>query len=311
MKVSIVLCTYNRQDFIVKCLDSLRRQTFKNFELIVVNDNSTDRTKSILKDYSRKYDKIKIINNTKNKGVSGARNSGIRKAKGEIIAFLDDDCIADKNWLNELIKPYKNQDIIGVGGRITNPKPSNLAELANEGLNDVANKSGVIDRFIGGNMSFRTSFIKKIRFDETLKYGSDEWDVCATAKKHGHKLFYQHTSRVTHYHPSTFGSLIRQQYKNGLGNVWYKKKHKMFFYPRHLIAGTISLLLLPFLWMKYIISAFLFFMAIHIIISVFYEDMKVKRTIWERIISSPYIVMKYYAQATGAFIGVLRFWVVK
>ena len=90
-KVSIVICTYNRADFLKRTLKSLQYQIYKNFEVIVVNGPSTDGTKDILEQYKGI---VKIAVNPKT-NLSISRNMGIRMSAGDIVAFIDDDAIPD------------------------------------------------------------------------------------------------------------------------------------------------------------------------------------------------------------------------
>jgi len=103
-KVSVVIPTYNRVEDLKKCLDSLREQSLKKgeFEIIIVDDGSTDGTAEFGRSLFEKNSEHIHYCYQKNKGPASARNLGVRHAKGEIIAFLDDDCRAKKVWLEEL-----------------------------------------------------------------------------------------------------------------------------------------------------------------------------------------------------------------
>ena len=95
--VSIVIANYNKEKYIKKCIDSVLNQTYKNYEIIIVDDASTDRCVSIIKKI--KNDKIKLIINKKNMGIAYSRNRGIKLAKGKYLCFLDSDDYWDKNKL--------------------------------------------------------------------------------------------------------------------------------------------------------------------------------------------------------------------
>ena len=95
--VSIIIPVYNAVSYIHKCLSSLLNQSIKNYEIICVNDASTDETLSVLGDYARRYSNIVVINHQKNKRQGGARNTGIRAAKGLYIGFVDSD-----DWVEEV-----------------------------------------------------------------------------------------------------------------------------------------------------------------------------------------------------------------
>ena len=92
-KISIIIPCYNVEKYLTKCLDSIINQTYSNLEIICVNDGSTDNTLNILKEYKAKDDRIVVINQ-KNRGLSGARNTGLKYAKSDYIMFVDSD-----DWL--------------------------------------------------------------------------------------------------------------------------------------------------------------------------------------------------------------------
>ncbi len=100
--ISIIIPAYNIENYIVRCLDSLLNQTYKNLEVIVVDDGSSDNTGKIIDDYASKYENIKVIHK-KNAGVSAARNSGIDVANGDYIGFVDGDDTVDKEMFEVLI----------------------------------------------------------------------------------------------------------------------------------------------------------------------------------------------------------------
>lgn len=115
MKFSIIIPAYNAEKEIKKTLQSVLNQTFKDYEILVINDFSTDKTKEIVE----KYKDVKLINHSKNKKAGGARNTGIDNAKGEYVFFLDsDDQIYDSNVLQKIsdnIDKNNSPDIVYLG----------------------------------------------------------------------------------------------------------------------------------------------------------------------------------------------------
>lgn len=111
--VSIIVPIYNVETYLPKCLDSLINQTYSNIEIICVNDGSPDNSSEILEKYAQNDKRIKIINQ-ENKGLSGARNTGIENAKGEYILFVDSDDWIELNTCEKLynIVKEKNCDIV-------------------------------------------------------------------------------------------------------------------------------------------------------------------------------------------------------
>lgn len=107
--ISIILPVYNVESFLDKCLKSILNQTFKDFELIIVNDGSTDASYEICKKYAKDNKKINLINQ-ENKGVSEARNTGLRHATKNLITFIDSDDWVEKEMLETLYNLYKKEN---------------------------------------------------------------------------------------------------------------------------------------------------------------------------------------------------------
>lgn len=109
-RVSIVVPIYNVEEYLEKCLDSLVEQTYKNIELILVNDGSTDRSLEIAERYAEKYQQIKLITQ-KNGGLSKARNTGMKLAEGEYLCFVDSDDWLELDTVQEIITFMEKDDL--------------------------------------------------------------------------------------------------------------------------------------------------------------------------------------------------------
>ena len=108
--ISVIVPVYNVEKYIKKCLDSIIYQTYKNIEIILVDDGSTDNSGIICDVYKERDKRIKVIHK-KNNGVSAARNTGIENANGKWISFVDSDDWIDKNYFEILISKIYNNDI--------------------------------------------------------------------------------------------------------------------------------------------------------------------------------------------------------
>jgi glycosyltransferase involved in cell wall biosynthesis len=95
--LSVIVAAYNVEPYIKRCLDSLVEQTIEDYEIIVVNDQSTDGTLNVIEAFAEKYDNIRIVDKKSNEGLSEARNSGIKIAKGKYCAFVDGDDFVEKD----------------------------------------------------------------------------------------------------------------------------------------------------------------------------------------------------------------------
>lgn len=114
MKVSVIVPVYNQEKYIGRCIDSILSQTISDFELILIDDGSKDKSLDILRKYEKKDKRIKVINQ-KNMGVAKTRNNGIEIAQGEFIAFVDNDDYLDNTYLEEFLSVSVDADIV-VGG---------------------------------------------------------------------------------------------------------------------------------------------------------------------------------------------------
>ena len=113
MKVSVIIAAYNSAEFVVETLESVLNQTLEDFEIIIVNDGSTDNTLEILNDYASNYDKITVIDQ-ENSGPAMARNRGLDIAKGDFIFFFDADDILELDALEEMYNAAvkRNADLV-------------------------------------------------------------------------------------------------------------------------------------------------------------------------------------------------------
>ena len=122
--VSVVVPVYNVQDYVFKCLESLAKQSYKNLEIIVVDDGSTDDSGKICDEFAKSDERVKVYHK-KNGGLSDARNYGIKKSKGQFVGLVDSDDFVDENFIQEMIVAMKDNDadIVVCGFNKEIPKP--------------------------------------------------------------------------------------------------------------------------------------------------------------------------------------------
>lgn len=113
--VTVIVPAYNSEKYIGRCLESILEQSFDDFELLVIDDGSTDGTGKIVKEYA-KYDERVIYKKQKNMGVAKTRNKAVKMARGEFVAFIDNDDFINKNYLETLL-PRRGEDIVISGYR--------------------------------------------------------------------------------------------------------------------------------------------------------------------------------------------------
>ena len=184
VKISVVLPVYNVANYLRKCLDSLVNQTFEDFEVICVNDGSTDLSLGILEGYALSDSRFKIISQ-ENKGLSGARNTGIQHVRGEYILFVDSDDWLEENALEELYNHVEgfDSDITMFKFKYFNEDTKEISESQNSNLEIIPdslitsnfNYNDVLDILFKishspFNKLYKTSFLREL--DAKFLYGS-------------------------------------------------------------------------------------------------------------------------------------------
>ena len=171
-KLSVIIPVYNGEKYLSRCFNSLKNQTFSDWQAIFVDDGSTDNSGKILDKYADKDKRIMVIHK-KNMGVSAARNDGIKKAKGIYIHFMDVDDDVDSDYYESMLKVANNSDIV-CSGFVSNSKySSNLIYKKKHILKTLFGKlfwsQALIKSFVWRYL-FKTEFIKKnkLQFDTGL-----------------------------------------------------------------------------------------------------------------------------------------------
>ncbi|MBI2084366.1 MAG: glycosyltransferase family 2 protein [Candidatus Aenigmarchaeota archaeon] len=260
--VSVVVCTRNRNEYLGKCLDSLLHQTLPPKEIIIVDDYSTQANVSeffkkefsiSLKKLFNFKTKIILVRNKKQSGVVMSRNSGIKIASGNIIAFLDDDGFANKDWIENLVKNYSNVRIVGVGGPVieigrnvkTPNKPVKRLSYIKNGqilhnyrvkkFEDIRYLPKQHVRFLmGGNMSFRRDVLLRVKGGDVNFTGNcyrEETDLCFKVINDGKLIF--EPSAVTYHNTADKGGM-RDIIKFQLDNfLYYMHRNTTYFFFKH------------------------------------------------------------------------------
>jgi glycosyltransferase involved in cell wall biosynthesis len=222
-RISVVVCSYNGARTIRDCLDGLLRVEYPNFEVIVVDDGSTDATPAIAHEYG-----FRVIS-TPNRGLSSARNTGLRMASGEIVAYIDDDAYPDPHWLTYLAYTFQRSRHDGVGGpNIPPPGDGPIAEcVANApgGPIHVLLSDREAEHLPGCNMAFRKSALVAIGgFDPRFRVAGDDVDVCWRLRAHGSTLGFHPGAVVWHHRRNSVRAYWRQQRGYGKAEALLEQK---------------------------------------------------------------------------------------
>jgi GT2 family glycosyltransferase len=246
MSVSVVIPTYNRVGGLQDVLNGLRRQTMRSFEVVVVNGPSTDGTAAHL---AALGDAVRVLDNPE-RNLSRSRNLGIAAAAGELVAFLDDDAVPEPRWLEELVAPFADDRVAGVGGLVLDHTGTRV-----QWRHLVTSRSGEhdfeqvppLDRFVapgadpflyvaGGNSAFRRAALAEVEgFDEEIEYNFDEAEVCLRLLDAGWRLVSLDAAVVHHHNlPS------HQRTATAFTDPYFAVKNRVYFGLRHGDGGRVS-----------------------------------------------------------------------
>lgn len=177
-KLSIIIPAYNTDKYVSECLDSIISQNATNYEIIIIDDGSTDKTPEICDKYAKNYNYVKVFH-LQNTGVSNARNLGIKKAAGELIWFVDSDDTVKPNSINVIVDKSRNSDLLIFGINEFGKKNNRDRKFKNKCID----KHETIHRMLEDDdirgylfsKVFRASIIKKyqILFDNNIKTCED------------------------------------------------------------------------------------------------------------------------------------------
>lgn len=250
-QVSVVIPAYNAEKTIEKCLKGIFNQEYRNIEVIVVDDGSTDDTTKFVQNFD-----VRLIKSSKNKGPGFARNIGINNSRGKYIYFVDSDSVPEKNCLDLLMKEISiSKEIAIVGG--PNPVAKEITNIISKAY-DITNRyshtqfreKGYVSYLPTANFLLRKEIFKIVGLFDSRLLTHQDFDFCARVRKKNFKICFQPNAISYHHHQRIkLKDYLKYAYKGGIYGTIFRLKHKpyvpySFLYPRNIVLYT---LLLPFL----------------------------------------------------------------
>lgn len=243
--VSIVIPVKNEGQLLEKCLKSIREMNYpdEKYEIIISDGLSTDNTREVAESFG-----AKVVTNEK-MTVSPGRNVGFEASKGELIAFTDADCVADKNWIRNAIAYFKDNEIACVGGPNLTPKddaPFGKAvsfiighPLFAAGSIHAINlkEKKFVDSIPGCNAIYKREALEKVMpiVDDLLT--CDDTQMNRKILDQGYKLLYTPDTFVWHYRRHTPNNLYKQMYRYSIGRLQVGKRDKRMINLIHIAVG--------------------------------------------------------------------------
>jgi len=226
LPVSVVIPARNEASCIGRCVESVLGQDFPRdeVEVIVVDNRSTDATSSVAHQYA-----VRVVEELR-RGVAKARNAGIRAARGEVVVFLDADCVAKPGWLRELLSGSDDERIgCFVGDILPMPDEGLISDFFHDRrlISQEALLSHSPPVAAGANIAYRKSVFEEIGyFDETFVAGEDGDLFWRLVKSERFNIRFQRRAVVFHPHPSSLSMLLRRTRLEGRGLAQFRLKHR-------------------------------------------------------------------------------------
>src|SRR3989344_3492895 len=217
IKASIIIPNWNGQELLKDCLVSLAKQTYKNFEIILVDNNSTDNSIGFTE---KNFPQVSIVKLKKNFGFAKAINTGVKKSNAKYVIFLNNDTEVDKNWFKNLVDCANlHPEVISVNSKLLNYYSRKLIDGIGIIINEVGQAKSIgwqekhsgqyeKEEYIfgatgGGSLFRRADFVKVGGFDENYFMYSEEVDFAFRAQFLGYKSIYSPQSIVYHKHKAS------------------------------------------------------------------------------------------------------------
>lgn len=217
MKFSVIICAHTEERWqdLIEAVDSVAQQTKPPHQIVVVIDHNP----TLLEKAKAQFPNVTVVENVQERGLNGARNSGVAATTGEIVAFLDDDALADPDWLEQLEATYTDEHIVGVGGKI-NPIwlsgrpvwfPKEFYWVVGCSYRGQPEETAPVRNLIGCNMSYRRRVIEQLGgFHNGIGHvggrpqGDDETEFCIRLRQTLPQatLLYQPEAQVSHKVPA-------------------------------------------------------------------------------------------------------------
>lgn len=222
LRVSVIIPSYNRADRVPSLLTALLQQEYDGeFEVVVVDDGSCDETPAVLQEWTSRHPKRIRYLRQHNSGPAAARNRGAVEARGELLAFIDDDCLPERSWLRRLEEALRNSGTAAVAGAVINPEDNWIGRYINREsvIDHVVTPEGAVTALVTGNAAVRADLFRKLGgFDEAIRVaGGEDTEFGFRLRATGHRIAHVPEARVRHESRVDLAGYLRMIYRHGRG----------------------------------------------------------------------------------------------
>ena len=221
-RASVVVPTFNRAALLPRVLPALLEQDYpQDYEVVVVDDGSRDDTPRILEEWARRHPERLRVLRQENAGPARARNRGAAAAEGSFIAFIDDDCVAERSWLRRLDEAFDTTRAACLAGAVVNAEGSWIGRYVNREsvIDHVAAADGSVAELITGNAAVRTPVFRALGgFDEAIRVaGGEDTEFSVRLRAAGHVIARAVEARVFHESRIGLADYLRMIFRHGRG----------------------------------------------------------------------------------------------
>ena len=232
-RISVVVPVLNAGRTLPRCLGALAKLDPAPTEIILVDNGSTDESLDLARAFARDHASVRVLTEPQ-RGAPAARNTGVRAATGDAVAFTDADCAPAPSWLQHLRAPFADPSVGGVAGRVLAAPASGTLELFSAlytlQLPDQPARHVRWTPREGGfptaNLAVRRDLLAELGgFDASLVIYGEDYDLCARLYARGAVVAYDPAARVYHHHRTTLGGMLRQAFGFGRSHPYLLQRH--------------------------------------------------------------------------------------
>jgi glycosyltransferase involved in cell wall biosynthesis len=313
----VIVPAYNAATTLHSCLEALVHQSVprENYEIVVVDDGSTDTTSSIAKIFDVHY----VFQ--PNQGPATARNNGARMAQGDFILFTDSDCLPEYIWIEEMVRPFVDPEVVAVKGAYRTRQRELAARFAQaefEDRYDLLEQSLSIDMIDTYSAAFRKNvFLQVGGFDQGFPVADNEdTELSYRLAAAGHKLVFNSKARVYHVHPNTLMNYLELKFRRGYWRMvvysrYPNKAVKDSYTPAVIKIQTLlmglSFVLIIFSWFKpALLYLCLLNWSVIVLLSIPFSLKTFQKDKAVGVISPGVVLLRSFAFAVGSSLGIVR-----
>ena len=252
--VSVIILTYNSSKFIEKCVYCVDKQDYENFEIIIVDNNSTDNTRDILVNIKTNNLNCKIILNGKNIGYNMGNQVGIENSNGEFIAFVNPDSFLEQSWISNIMKAFKkNKKNMIVSGVLQNSE-ENIQSMGGQmdifgAVKQREINSEVYFYATGAAVILKKELLEKIKLDPNLFLYYDDVDLSWQTKLQGYQIGFCNDAKAVHMEGHSMSGLTEKKF-------YYILKNRLYIILKNFSFKSIIKKILPIIILIFLDSIF-------------------------------------------------------